>query len=132
MFKEIVKFIILAQTASDAGKGYDSTTAVNGKKAIDSGYRLKDKYIRQAIGLVIKANKKGDRNIVVSLDHDYGMSVVLFDVKGYGQISFHSYSNYKKFEYMDAGRPWNGIIGGSVRTCQKLARRFNLPWYNHG
>jgi hypothetical protein len=131
MFKEIIKLILLAQTASDAGKGYYSTTAANGDKAIRRGYGLKDKYIQQALGIVAKANKRGDRNVVVSFSYDGSMSVVLFDIKGYGQISFHSFADFSKWEYLDARRDWNGIRGVSLRTCMKLARKFNLPWYGH-
>ena len=122
-FKQFAKYLLLAQTASDAGKGYISSKANNASKALEKNYAAKDKYIAQAIDA---ARCLG--NVRVSLSDDMGMSVVLFDISGYGQVSFHSYKDweYKKLPYGG----WNGIRGGSLMTCQKLARKLNLPYYN--
>ena len=120
--RNFAKFILLAQTASDAGKGYISSKANNAEKALDEGYALKDKYIAQAI-----AASRNLRNVKVSISCDNYMDVVLFDIRGYGQISFHSFKDwsYLRLPYGE----WNGIKGGSIKTCQKLARKFNLPYY---
>ena len=125
-FKEFAKFLLLAQTASDAGKDGISTAAVNGKKAIVKNYSIKEEYILQAIFAakdlpMVKIGKSGD----------ISMTVVLFDIQGYGQVSFHTFLDYEKLN-LSTKIWWNGIRGGSVMTCEKLARSFNLPWYNHG
>jgi hypothetical protein len=125
--KSFAKYILLAQTASDAGKGYESTKAINGRKAIDGGYCLKPDYIRQAISEA----KKYPEKVHVSISDDNGMDVVYFDIPGYGQVSFHCpEGGFEKYNLPDG--EWNGISGGSLKTCQKLAKKFNLPWYNHG
>lgn len=123
--KSFIKYLLLAQTSSDAGKGFLSTKAVNGRNATNGGYCLKPNYIRQAIA----ESKKYPNSVKVSQSDDDGMEVVYFDLKGYGQISFHVPEG--GFSHLPKGK-WNGVSGGSIKTCQKLAKKFNLPWYNHG
>jgi hypothetical protein len=124
--KNFAKFLLLAQAASDAGKGHMPSRASNAAKAINAGYGLKDQYIRQAIGEA----KRLPHNVQVSVDFDGNlrMSVVLFDIQGFGQVSFHSFSD---FSYVrNTGNGWNGIVGGEPCICKRLARKFNLPHYN--
>ena len=122
VMRNFAKYILLAQTASDAGKGFISSKANNAEKALDEGYVLKDKYIAQAISAA-----RNLRNVKVSCSYDIGMTVVMFDIRGYGQISFHS---FKDWSYLNLPYgEWNGIKGGSIKTCQKLARKYNLPYY---
>ena len=126
-FREFAKYLLLAQVASDAGKGYISSRANNIKNALDKNYGLKDRYIAQAIALA-----KGLGNVKVSLgvDEYLGMDVVYFDIKGYGQVSFHSYKDWS-YTGLPYNGKWNGIRGGSLMTCRKLAKKLNLPYYNH-
>ena len=123
-FKTFAKFLLLAQTASDAGKDFVSTKSHNAKNAIEQNYGLKDKYIRQAI-----SHAKALGNVSIGIDADNSMSVVLFDIKGYGQVAFHTFSNFSHIR--DEGVNWNGIRGGSIMTCQKIAKKLNLPFYGH-
>ena len=126
-FKSFAKYLLLAQVASDAGKGYISSKANNVAKALEKNYDLKDRYIAQAIKLA-----KGLGNVTVSLgiDDDLGMDIVYFDIKGYGQVSFHSFKDWS-YTGLNYNGKWNGIRGGSIKTCQKLARKLNLPHYSH-
>ena len=128
MKKLFFKNLLLAQTASDAGKGYISSNSVAAEKAIRENYNLKDGYISQAIAAAEKLPF-----VEVSINHDswLNMKVVLFNVKGYGQVSFHSFSSWKKYRKYFNKFEWNEIPGGSIMTCRKIARKFNLPWYEH-
>lgn len=57
--KQFAKYLLLAQTASDAGKGYISATSKNADTAKTKNYSLKDNYIRQAIALMPRHVKVG-------------------------------------------------------------------------
>ena len=122
-FKSFVKFMLLAQTASDAGKGYISTKSGNAKNAIEKNYGLKDRYIAQAMSYGKKCKN-------VTIGHDTNTNVLLFNIHGYGQISFHT---FKDWGYLQLGDEveWNGIVGGSLMTCRKLAKKLNFPFYKH-
>ena len=120
-FVNFAKNLLLAQLASDAGKGYEGEEH-NGEKALHQGYQLKDGYIKQAIAAARKL-----KNVSISVSDDIGMDVVLFDIKGYGQVSFHSFANFGHVK--NARKEWNGIRGGSVKTCMRIAKDLNLQWY---
>jgi hypothetical protein len=120
--KNFVKFLCLAQAASDSGKGYVQT-AQNSKKAVNGGYSAKDGYILQAIAA---AKKLSNVRVSRGFDHGLGMTVVFFDIAHYGQVSFHTYLKYSKLH--NDGQ-WDGVRGGSVRVCRALAKRFNLQNY---
>jgi len=126
-FKIFAKYLLLAQVASDAGKGYISSKANNVKKALEENYNLKDKYIAQAISV---ARGLGNVKVSLGIDKRLGMDVVYFDIKGYGQVSFHSYRDWS-YTGLPYNGKWNGIKGGSLMTCRKLARKLNLPYYKH-
>lgn len=121
--KTFSKYLLLAQSASDAGKGMRCASAA--QNAQSAGYGLKDKYIAQAIDAAKKCSLV---RVGVTLDGYLGMQVVLFDIKGYGQVSFHTYSDWGHVK-TDSRVEWNGIRGGSLYTCRKLSRRFNLNHY---
>lgn len=121
--KEFAKFLLLAQTASDAGKDFAPNKANSVHKAQRENYALKDVYIKQAI-----ACSKRLGNVSISVSGDIGMNVVLFDIKGYGQVSFHSFHNFANY-VKGYDLEWNGIRGGSIDTCRKLARKLKLPFY---
>jgi len=122
---------LLAQAASDAGKGFESSKASNASKALEAGYALKDGYILQAI-MAAKKLPTGLVRVGVNYDFHLGMTVILFDIKGYGQVSFHSFDERFEGYKSDKRVRWNGVRGGSIMTCQKLARNLNLPHYNKG
>ena len=120
---KFAKFLCLAQAASDAGKGF-ACARHNASNAVREGYGLKDAYIRQAVA---EAKKLGDL-VKVSTDMQY-MFIIYFDIKGFGQVSFHSFHPIKNWEKYPTG-VWNEWIGGSVEICKKLERAFNLQVYN--
>jgi hypothetical protein len=120
-FKNFVKNLLLAQLASDSGKGYFSC-AHNGKNAQERGYGMKDEYIKQSIAYSKRLN-----NVFVSISEDFDMTVVIFDVKGYGQVSFHTFADLSYVK--SAKRKWNGIRGGSLKTCKTIAKKMNLQYY---
>jgi len=122
-FRAFAKFILLAQTASDAGKSFISSKSGNASKAIEINYGLKDKYIEQAISF-------GKKCPNVEIGHDDCQNVVLFNIKGYGQISFHSFKDWGYVRFPDKV-VWNGVYGGSIMSCKRLAKKLNLPFYKH-
>jgi hypothetical protein len=121
--KKFAKFLLLAQAASDAGKGYIQPSK-NANKAVSKGYGLKDLYISQAIAEA----KKHKSRVKVSRDFDcdLGMTIVYFDIEGYGQVSFHT---FEKFNKLPNNGAWDGIKGGSIATCRRLAKRYGLQEY---
>ena len=121
-FKNFAKFVLLAQTASDAGKNFISSKSKNCSKAITMNYSLKDKYIEQAISYGKKCSG------VVEIGHDDYSNVILFNIRGFGQISFHSFKNWDYVKFPNIVE-WNQIRGGSLMTCKKLAKKLNLPHY---
>jgi len=127
-FKAFAKYLLLAQAASDAGKGYISSKASNAAKALEAGYALKDEYIKQALREV-KRLPRGLVEVGSTYDPNFDMAVILFNIKGYGQVSFHSFNEHFEFRGKQNGVEWNGIRGGSIMTCRKLARNLKLPHY---
>lgn len=120
-FKRFAKFLCLALKASDAGKGIVVADRHNGENAVRGGYGLKDSYLLQAI-----SEAQGLQAVKVWWSWDGGMSVVGFDVAGYGQASFHSFRKGWNVPCRDG---WNGIHGGSGKTCRRLSRRLKLQVY---
>jgi len=59
-------------------------------------------------------------------EFDLGMTIVYFDIDGYGQVSFHTFG---KFNKLSNDGVWNGVRGGSIATCQRLAKRYGLQQY---
>ena len=123
-FKQFAKFLLLAQTASDAGKNKDCVRSNSASNAVKSGYGLKDRYIMQAIGL---AKDLSIVEVSSNWDDSLDMNVVYFDIKGFGQVSFHSFSN---FTFLPESKGWDGWRGGSEAVCRKIAKKLNLPFYH--
>ncbi|MEO1941356.1 MAG: hypothetical protein ABGW77_00515 [Campylobacterales bacterium] len=129
-FREFGRNILLAQVASDAGKLRFNRIGSNTKNAVREGYFKKAQYIHQAISHGKKL-PKGLVKIGISKD-EKGIPVVLFDIKGYGQVSFHlpelDFENPKYDRYRDRVK-WNGSRISSIKTCEKLARKLQFPYY---
>ena len=121
MMRNLIKFLLLAQVASNSGKGIFSPKQ-NSQKAVGAGYELKDTYIAQAIGEAKRL--KGQVRVSKSWDTDLWMWVVYFDFKSGEQVSFHSYKEWKKLP--ETGE-WDRT--NSREICFSLARKFNLPHY---
>lgn len=129
-FREFAKNILLAQVASDSGKLIFNRSASNVENAVRENYFIKSQYIHQAIS---HAKRLPNKLVKVGISKDEkGVPIVLFDIKGYGQVSFHlpelDYNNPKYDRYRERVS-WNGIKSSSVRTCEKLARKLQLPYY---
>jgi hypothetical protein len=132
-FREFARNILLAQVASDAGKLRFHRCGPNGRNGVREGYLKKSQYIHQAISHGKKLPNKLVK-IGVSTDEE-GIPVVLFDIKGYGQVSFHlpelNFEDPKYNRYRDRVK-WNGSRVSSIKTCEKLARKLQLPYYRKG
>ena len=125
--RQVARYVLLAQVASQAGKHELVLPEQHLQKALDLSYGIKSQYIAQAIS---HANKLNDHIVRVSqnMDNIIGMwpsPVVYFDFPGIGQVSFHT--PYSKWKVPNTGR-WNGIRGGSVKCCRRLAKKFHLPF----
>lgn len=118
--RNFAKFLLLAQSSSDGGKGRQEG-AHNASTAVDAGYALKDVYIRQAI-----AEARTLDGVQVSRGDGDGMTIIYFDIRGYGQVSFHSFAD---FPHVPGGGVWNKKIGGSQRVCRRLNKTLGLQHY---
>ena len=125
-YRNAIRYILLAQTASDAGKSINSVGGVNSINASNRGYKLKDSYILQAIYYACKVK---DIQVSKGFDHEIGMIILYFDIEGIGQVSFHTHRPYHKWK-VDEGGEWDGSKRGTVRLiCRKLARKYKLTAY---
>lgn len=138
--KEIARYIILAQTASDAGKGiefrYIERNCTRGAQKF--GYDAKLWYILKAISLIRTCDQSMFRYYVTGNTPDqngYDSVLVYFDVKLKGerrQISFHTPWSEAEGSplklLMGSGRKtrWDGKVGGSSDTCYDLAEYFKF------
>ena len=95
---KIAELVAAAQVASDAGKGIRKLMIKSAyyKKALEKGYRLKDRLILQAINL-IDTNRSDWRYCVEKRPDQNGVTskVIYFTLNsdiGFFQISFHSFA----------------------------------------
>lgn len=117
--RKFAQYLILAQIASNAGKGFESPSD-NADNVVRKNYLVKDNLIGQAISAA-----KDCRQVTVSKGYcdRTNMRVIYFDIGGYGQVSFHIHSNFKRVAW---GGVWNRRPGESLRVCSKLNLKFNL------
>tara|TARA_R110001606_G_scaffold95899_5_gene212434 strand:+ start:343 stop:741 length:399 start_codon:yes stop_codon:yes gene_type:complete len=78
---ELVKYLKLAKSASDAGKGFGTPKST----ACTDGYRCKDDFILKAIAVARKQNK-----VRVGSHWDHGTMVIIFDIQAVGCVGFHT------------------------------------------
>jgi len=121
--KNFVKYLLKAQIASDSGNGFMSSYSQNNEKACLRNYKVKDLYISQAIAKAKKISSKV--KVTRGFDSNIGMNVIYFDIAGFGQVSFHTFSKFSKVRNEGV---WNGIRGGSIRTCEALAKAYKLKY----
>ena len=133
--KEISKNIVLAQVASDKGKGIESIEIKGSRGARDLGYGLKVNYIMTALKLIRKNKTQFSYWVESAPDQNgYGSVIVYFEYILWGeklQVSFHTPESLvprEMWKLVNTGRPtvWNGIIGGSRTCCEKLKEVFDL------
>lgn len=138
ILKNIIKNIILAQIASDAGKGIynkeffsPSLIKKEVKTAWRLGYAVKDKYILNAIKIISTTPRCGINFWCVKApdQNDYDSIITYFDIKTNEkryQVSFHSPYNRTHIKALQKkGRPtrWTYQVKGSREACLEL---FNL------
>lgn len=139
ILKNILKNIILAQVASDAGKRiYDispfspSSLKREVKTAERFGYKNKDKYIQNAIKIINTTPRCGINYWCVKTPDQNGYDSMLtyFDIKLNGkrfQVSFHSPYNWTNLtSYNKKGRltRWTKELEGSRNACIELLKIF--------
>lgn len=131
--KSIIKNIILAQIASDSGKGIKTLPDFTGaREAIAEGYNKKDYYIASAIVLINSTPRSGINYYVEEKpdQNGYPSLVIYFDIKLNGkryQISFHSPKNRTTlYHFCSKGRKtrWTKEIEGSRKACEELSAFF--------
>ena len=103
MNKQAARRIILAQVASDGGKGIVELLNVmpnnlmpSAQKAWNAGYDVKDKLLEQACKIVACHNTYDIRFFVTEDKEGIAKYIVYFDVYIEGrkwQVSFHSFDN---------------------------------------
>jgi len=117
--KRFYTALLRAQACSDAGKGIYNPTH-NAVKCYEQDYSLKDFYIKEAI-----ANIPSNCFFYI----DYTESLIIYFETPYGQVSFHSFGDYKE-SLSDSSQftriRWNEKLSGSKRTCKRIERKFNL------
>jgi len=130
-YKKFVKFLLLAQANSDGGKIFSNLKDYPSEsllKAYIHGYEHKVLHIRQAVEL---AKDLPNSLVKVSwgVDNDINMTVIYFDLGGYGQVSFHTpeIESWDGIPKTGVWKPW--CISRVV--CARLAKKFNLPFYPH-
>ena len=141
--RKIAKAIILAQIASDGGKGNPSLRHLfkEGWVVNNAGYSLKDAYILKAIYGINKSRNSMFRYYVAKGDIG-GSWLVYFNflVKGEKmQVSFHAFSkeiarwvSKKSNPHYSTG--WDGILGGSQNSClylRELMKDANCSLYDY-
>lgn len=93
--KRIARYLILAQIASDAGKGIHRLHIEGDEKAHKFGYTLKERYILKAIEIVRKIPNRFYSFFIEERpdQNGYASIIVLFSWKIHGkrsQCSFHT------------------------------------------
>ncbi len=132
MDKAIAETIIMAQVASDAGKGIDDlalklTDNARNRNAQSHGYNVKDLYILKALNR-INATKSPDVRYFVTRDEHINSYLVYFDIKLNGhrlQVSFHSFSKKLK-AYLGSKEPSHWDHKSSRNSCVYMAQYFKI------
>ncbi len=135
MNKQAAKAIILAQVASDGGKGIvelidalPKSLSVSADKAWNAGYAFKDELLERACIIVARHHEKDIRFFVTKDEEKIAKFIVYFDVHIGGtrwQASFHSFSNrWEKWTKSTAPSKGHWDHKSSRETCLELAKFF--------
>lgn len=132
MNKQALKRIILAQIASDGGKGITYTLnsmpeylQAEAQKAWNAGYLAKDNLMLQACTIVARHHEKDIRFFVTEDKEGVAKFIVYFDIYAKGtrwQVSFHSFNKcWKKWvkSSMPSRGHWDHSYARAV--CIRLA-----------
>ena len=127
----IVRAIVMAQIASDAGKGIYDIHLPGGDFPGKTGYRSKEFYEIRALRMIDSSPRCGINYWVeLALDQNgYSSFIVYFDIKvgeKRHQISFHNPAQhcFGLWDFENRGRKtrWTRDLGGSRRACEELAK----------
>lgn len=128
--KAIIRAIVMAQIASDAGKGIHEIFLPGGDFPGETKYRYKEFYQLRALKM-IDAAPRCCINYWCDIAPDqngFESVLVYFDIKVGGtrfQVSFHNPGNQALglWAYVHHGRKtrWTRELGGSRYACKKLA-----------
>lgn len=135
MNKQAAKAIILAQVASDGGKGIidllnalPDTLMPSAEKTWDAGYAFKDELLERACIIVARHHDNDIRFFVTEDKQGVAKFIVYFDVKVNGkrwQVSFHSFSkSWSKWTKSTVASRGNWDHKNSRATCLELAKLF--------
>ena len=120
--RQVLKYILLAQCASNAGKG-EKTGRHNSQKAESLAYYAKDMYLGLACSHQVSYSK-----IKISISRE---RIIYFEWKIGGEIfqaSFHFFTRlgckWENDSYSNPGNTaiWTGIYGGSRKACRKTSK----------
>lgn len=129
--RAILKSIIEAQIASDAGKEIyaDWPRRIrNYNRLLRDGYKAKDRLINQAVKLIAQFPKAGVEYYFQKEEGEYELSLIYFSFSLNGkkkQVSFHSPNHHglkipaSKDSYAVY---WDGDLGGSREACQEACQ----------
>jgi hypothetical protein len=139
MNKNAALNIILAQVASDAGKGIVELYEALPKsmkhvasKALKSGYAAKDELLERAC-LIVARHKDPDIRFFVSEDaKGIAKFIIYFDIRiddKKWQASFHSFGKKRWSKWLKSTVPSRGHWDhkSSRNTCKELARFLEKP-----
>lgn len=133
MTKEIARLIVLAQAASDAGKGIDTMIGqlkVKLQNKPNQGYYYKDQAILDAIRLIAAHHFQDVHFFVCKDEEKKAKYLVYFDIKFGGQrlqISFHSFDGRLRPFIKRNKNSWTAWDHGSSReNALLLAEHFNM------
>lgn len=135
MNKQAAKAIILAQVASDGGKGIvelinalPKTLMPSAEKAWDAGYAFKDELLERACTIVARHHDNDIRFFVTEDKQGVAKFIVYFDIKVNGkrwQASFHSFSKrWSRWTKSTVASRGNWDHKSSRATCLELAKLF--------
>lgn len=123
--KKMFEAIVLAQVASDAGKGIDDLAAIlkqtaRVRQAREKGYHVKDVYI---LDVLMNIRPCDDIHYFVTRDEKINSYLVYFDIRlsdGRYQVSFHCFNDkLKKFLSKRESSHWDKK--SSRFACEKIA-----------
>ena len=131
MNRQAIRRIVLAQIASDGGKGITDLLDVvpenlrsSALKAWDAGYAVKDKLLEQAAQIVARHHDKDIRFFVTADKQKVAKYIVYFDFRFEGkrwQASFHSFGDFwSKWEEVSVSSRGHWDRKSSRETCEKL------------
>lgn len=128
--RTIARYVVMAQRASDAGKGiYELPTASKTKYADRFRYTAKERYIVLALGILTSVKHTGWRFYVVRTpDQNNWPSILTYFEYGNRQLCFHTPLDKAEnlLKYVNKGTPTEWDHKSSRETARWLASYFGI------